>query len=312
MARMSFQNSNRMPLVIEPPPASFDSLIEAVFTGREFFREKLLAHGVLLFRGYRVDTVTKFERFVRLFSGKNLFDYAGGVSPRTSIGRGVYTSTEYPPELTLSLHNELSYADVFPSHLYFCCLKAPETGGETIIGDSRRILRQIDREIVDLFRRKQICYIRNLSADKGTGYSWQEAFETDCRLTVEDHCRRIGADFEWKPGGGLRLRQTRPATWRHPVTHEEVWFNQADGFHPSNLGEEIYQTIDEDEVRLNCRFGDDTPIDPEILKHVRQVLSEEMTPHRWKEGDVLVLDNILSAHGRLPFSGPRRISLAMT
>jgi alpha-ketoglutarate-dependent taurine dioxygenase len=309
---MGFINSHRAPLVIEPAPASYDSLIETVFGNRDFFREKLLAHGVLLFRGYRVDTVTKFERFVRLFSARPLFNYAGGVSPRIALGEGVYTSTEYPAELTLSLHNELSYADHFPSHLYFCCLTAPETGGETIIGDSRRILRKIDPEIADLFRRKQICYIRNLHAEKGTGYSWQEAFETDCPLVVENHCRRIGAEHEWRPGGALRLKQIRPATLTHPVTGEEVWFNQADGFHPSNLDEETRLAFDEDELRLNCRFGDGSPIDAEILGHVREVLAGEMIPHKWQEGDILVLDNILAAHGRLPFSGPRRISLAMT
>ena len=309
---MSFLNSNQSPLVIEPAPASFDSLLEIVFSKRQFFREKLLAHGVLLFRGYRVDTVTKFERFVRLFSGKNLFNYAGGVSPRVPLSDGVYTSTEYPAQLMLSLHNELSYADAFPRHLYFCCLTAPETGGETTIGDSRRILQNIDPEIVDLFRQKQVCYIRNLQAEKGTGYSWQESFETDCPIAVENHCRRIGAEFEWQAGGGLRIRQIRPATLKHPVTGEEVWFNQADGFHPSNLDEKSRLAWSDDQLRLNCCFGDGSPIDAAILEHVREVLASEMTPHKWQEGDILVLDNILAAHGRMPFSGARKISVAMT
>jgi hypothetical protein len=312
MTKMSFINSNQSPLVIEPPPASFDSLVETVFSNRQFFREKLLAHGVLLFRGYRVDSVTKFERFVRLFSGKELFNYAGGASPRVPLAEGVYTSTEYPEQLMLSLHNELSYTDAYPSHLYFCCLTAPSSGGETTIGDSRRILQRIDPEIVDMFRQKQICYIRNLHGEKGTGYSWQEAFETDCPIVIENHCRRIGAEMEWKSCGGLRIRQTRPATLKHPITGDEVWFNQADGFHPSNLDEETLKTVSEDELRLNCRFGDGSPIDAGILRHIREILHAEMIPHRWQKGDVLVLDNILAAHGRMPFSGARKISVAMT
>ena len=312
-SRMSFLNRQKSPLMIEPAPAGFDSLLETVFGNRQFFREKLLSCGALLFRGYKVDSAAKFERFVRVFSGKELFDYAGGASPRVSLGiGGVYTSTEYPPEIKLSLHNELSYADRFPAHIYFCCLTAPQIGGETTFGDSRRILQKIDPEVVEIFRRKKVCYVRNLKADQGSGYSWQEAFETGCKLAGEDLCRKIGADFQWKADGSLRLRQTRPATLTHPVTGEEVWFNQADGFHPSNLGEEFYQNTSEDEFRLNCRFGDGTPIDLEILKHIRAVIESETVPHQWQTGDILVLDNILFAHGRMPFSGARKIAAAMT
>ncbi|NJM52790.1 MAG: TauD/TfdA family dioxygenase [Blastocatellia bacterium] len=31
-----------------------------------------------------------------------------------------------------------------------------------------------------------------------------------------------------------------------------------------------------------------------------------------EKGDILILDNILTAHGRMPFSGQRKIMLAMT
>jgi alpha-ketoglutarate-dependent taurine dioxygenase len=309
---MSYLNAQESPMVIQPALAGFASLLEIAFEKRQFFREKLLKCGALLFRGYQVDSVSKFERFVRLFSGKELLSYAGGVSPRLPLSEGVYTSTEYPAQYKLSLHNELSYADTFPSHIYFCCQKEAQRGGETTFGDSRRILKKIDSEIVDLFRQKKVCYIRNLHAEKGSGYSWQEAFETDCRIIVENRCRRIGASLEWKPCGGLRLKQIRPATATHPITGEEVWFNQAEGFHPSSLDAESLQAADEENLRLNCRFGDGSPIDSEILQHVRAAVESETTPHKWQVGDILVLDNILSAHGRMPFSGERKISVAMT
>jgi hypothetical protein len=103
----------------------------------------------------------------------------------------------------------------------------------------------------------------------------------------------------------------------HPQTGEEVWFNQADGFHPSALDEQSRQELlalygSEDRFRLNVSFGDGSPIDPEALAAVRAVVREESRPHAWRKGDVLVLDNMLSAHGRRPFTGARRIVTAIT
>ncbi len=37
-----------------------------------------------------------------------------------------------------------------------------------------------------------------------------------------------------------------------------------------------------------------------------------MSLFEWRAGDLLVVDNVLAAHGRMPFSGARRVLLAMT
>jgi alpha-ketoglutarate-dependent taurine dioxygenase len=315
--KTSFFNSKKLPLIIEcDEELQFNSghklLISLWLEERQFLQSELHRYGALLFRGFEVHTPPEFEQFVRSFSGKELLSYAGGVSPRIELGGGVYSSTEYPSQYTLSLHNELSYSGSYPAQVYFCCVTAPTHGGETPIGDSRRILKNIDPKIVQEFKDKKIKYERNLQGNSGSGYSWQDAFETDDKATVETYCREIGAGFKWKDDGGLRLSEVRPATAVHPVTGEEIWFNQADGFHPSNLDAETLSNITEEELRLNARFGDGTALDVSMLEHIREVMQNEMTIFQWREGDVLVLDNMLTAHGRMPFSGARKIILAMT
>ena len=314
-----FFNSKNLPLVIEPEEKTSaddfncEFLIALCIENRELFHNELLGCGALLFRGFSIKSADNFERVARALSGKNLLDYAGGVSPRVELTKGgVYTSTEYPPRFMIPLHNELSYSNNYPSQVYFCCLVAPEEGGETPIGDSRAILKNIDARIVEEFKLKKLRYERNLQGDAGSGYSWQDAFETNDKSTVEDCCRRMDADFEWKKNGGLRVSQIRPATTIHPETSEEVWFNQADGFHPSIFDEETRAATPEDEFRLNVRFADGSPLDIEKLNRIREVLRNEMVIFPWQEGDVLVLDNILTAHGRMPFCGARKIILAMT
>jgi hypothetical protein len=71
-------------------------------------------------------------------------------------------------------------------------------------------------------------------------------------------------------------------------------------------------TSNNEEFRLNSCFGGDSPIAVEMLADVRAVLRSETVPHRWRAGVILILDNLLAAHGRMPFAGARKIALAMT
>lgn len=283
---------------------------------RESLQAKLLKHGALLLRGLPVLTATEFAQFVRSFSGRELLDYAGGASPRIKLCGGVYTSTEYSETVSLSLHNELSYTYRWPQHLFFCCVVPAKEGGETPIADSRAILEGIDTGVLRLFKRKKIRYVRNLTGEAGSGFSWQEAFETFDKGVVENYCREGGVEFEWKEDGGLGLSETRPATAKHWATGEEVWFNQAEGFHPSALDAETYRALisvmKEEAFRLNAYFGDGSPIDLSALEHIREVVRREMVLVEWQAGDILILDNMLTAHGRMPFKGARKVLLAMT
>lgn len=311
--KTGFLNRKRLPLVVEPDGESLDVLC---LRHGDHLRGKLLEHAALLLRGFPVPAAGELARFVRLFSGREPLDYVGGASPRVKLGGGVYTSTEYSPHVTLSLHNELSYTYRWPAHLFFCCVVAPGRGGETALGDSRALLGKIDAGVVSEFKRRGIRYDRNLSGDAASHFSWQAAFETADRSAVERFCRAGRVEFRWTGGGGLRLSEVRPATARHPATGDEVWFNQADGFHPSALDPADYASLisstAEEDFRLNSYFGDGAPLDPSALEHVRRVAREEMVLVEWEAGDILILDNVLAAHGRMPFTGPRRILLAMS
>ena len=43
----------------------------------------------------------------------------------------------------------------------------------------------------------------------------------------------------------------------------------------------------------------------------RLALRAETVTFPWRRGDVLLLDNMLTAHGRRPFTGDRRVLVAM-
>jgi alpha-ketoglutarate-dependent taurine dioxygenase len=279
----------------------------------------LLKHGAILFRGFNIDSAEKMRSCIDAFPGNSL-RYVDGNSPRTHLKEAVYTSTEYPPELYISMHSELSYAHRWPSHLYFCCAVEPQQGGNTLVASNRDILRDLPADLVGLFKKKGIKYVRNLHNDSGVkiGQSWRATYETSDKSVVEQHCRDNDIQFEWKADGSLRTIQIRKAVVEHPVTGDEVWFNQADQFHPSTNPPEIYEVIMElfgdnplDMPHYAC-FADDSPIETDVLETVREVARKNTVYFPWKAGDFLMVDNLLVSHGRAPFSGPRKILVAMS
>src|SRR5262249_17882487 len=127
--------------------------------------------------------------------------------------------------------------------------------------------------------------------------------------------RNAAIDFEWLDKDMLRTRQVRPAIRRHPKTAEMVWFNHALFFHVSSLDPSTRQSIvagvEQEFLPFNNYYGDGTQIEPEMLEEVRNAYQQETVACRWQKGDILMIDNMLVAHGREPFEGPRKIAVIM-
>jgi alpha-ketoglutarate-dependent taurine dioxygenase len=269
-------------------------------------------HGALLFRGFPLETTDDFERFVAASSGAPL-DYTERSSPRSRVSGRIFTSTDYPPEMPIFLHNEQSYNRVFPQRILFFCVQPAETGGATPIADVRQVYRRIDPAVRRRFAAEGYLYTRNFG-DR-LGLPWQEAFGTADPAEVERYCRDNEIEFEWKGDGRLRTRQHRRAAGLHPRTGEPVWFNHLTFFHVSTLEPQVRDALraglaDED-LPNNTWYADGSPIEPEVLEHLRAAYQAETFAFPWQRGDVLMLDNMSVAHARESFSGPRRIVAAM-
>jgi hypothetical protein len=300
-----------LPLVVRPTTERVN-LVAWASRNRELIEEKLLQAGALLFRGFDVRTARQFEQFIESLSA-DLLEYSYRSTPRSHVSGRIYTSTEYPADQTIPLHNEMSYSANWPMRLWFFCAVRAERGGETPIADSRQIFNRVAPEVRENFARSGVMYVRNYGA--GLDLSWQNVFQTSDRLEVEAFCRRSSIDFEWKGDGRLRTRQVCQATATHPRTREQVWFNQAHLFHVSSLETTVRETLlalaGEEDLPRNAYYGDGTPIEPSVLDEIREIYRREAVVFPWHEGDVLMLDNMLAAHGRRPFSGLRKIFVGM-
>ena len=102
-----------LPLVIEPTLDEMDPIAWAA-SNRDFIESHLLQEGAILFRNFGVKTVSDFEQFMKAVSGE-LLEYSYGSTPRSQVSGHVYTSTEYPADQDIPLHNEMSYSRNWPS-----------------------------------------------------------------------------------------------------------------------------------------------------------------------------------------------------
>ncbi|WP_438464299.1 TauD/TfdA family dioxygenase [Marinomonas sp. PE14-40] len=299
-----------LPLVIEPKAkvnwrACFADI-------KEVIDAQLEKVGGVLLRGFKVSDEKDFQAFAKAF-GEELLSYDYASTPRSNVEGKVYTSTEYPAHQVIPLHNEQAYTLSWPMRIWFCSLKVAEEGGETPIADSRQIYNLIDPDIRARFEQKKLMYVRNYG--NGLDLPWEKAFNTESKAQVESFCIENQIEFEWLSDDELRTRQICQATMSHPRTGEKVWFNQAHLFHVSNLQPHVRETlisiVGEENLPRNVYYGDGTAIDEKDLDHVRQVMDDCEVKFLWEEGDVMMLDNMLTAHARGTFKGDRKVVVAM-
>jgi alpha-ketoglutarate-dependent taurine dioxygenase len=67
----------------------------------------------------------------------------------------------------------------------------------------------------------------------------------------------------------------------------------------------------EEDFPRNAFYGDGSHIEASILDEIREAYHCEAVSFPWRRGDVLMLDNMLTAHGRAPFSGSRKVVVGM-
>jgi len=304
------------PVMVQLDGLEKDDFVSFYKKNEDKIEQMLQTRGAVKFEGVQVDSHEVFQDIVNAISTKFL-NYIDGNSPRTKLTGNVYTSTEYDKTQKITMHNELSYSAKWPNKLFFSCLKPSDTGGETLVADSRLILEKMNKDIVHEIENRGITYIRNLHSGAGMGPSWQNTFETDSKFQVEQYCQSYAMEFEWKEDGGLTLKQPSKGIIEHRNSKERVWFNQIDQFHPVQLGEELYEAMQAiydspEDFPSYVKFGDGGVIGEDMIYEILQTIEEATLAPVWHQNELLILDNELVSHGRNSFTGDRVVVVAMS
>jgi alpha-ketoglutarate-dependent taurine dioxygenase len=299
----------QLPLVITPAIDNVD-LAAWCASRKDELDGYFDTHGAILFRGFGLQSAKDFEA-VASGIASDLFAEYGDLPPEAASER-IYGSTPYPPDKMILFHNESSHLSSWPLRQFFFCVTPAPDRGETPLIDCRTICQAMDPELLDEFDRKGLMYVRNFS--EGIDVPWQDFFHTDDKTKVEQVCADAGMSSEWT-AQGLRVSQLARAVRTHPRTGEKVFFNQVQLHHVHCLDDETRSALrklfaDEDLPR-NVYFGDGATIPDDVVDQIGELYEQLCVEFTWQRGDLVAVDNMLVSHARRPFSGERKLLVAM-
>ncbi|OCC23717.1 hypothetical protein MB02_11205 [Croceicoccus estronivorus] len=285
----------------------------------------LVKSGVVTFRDFALSNASQFDNFLSCFDGHRA-GYAGGTSPRSKVAGRVMQSTQAPPDREILLHQEMAYTRDFPGRLAFFCEIPPRSGGETLIGDMRKFTAEVPKAFFDKVKKLGVRYVRRFrNPDWKPGHldldvlhrSWVDAFGSESREDAEAACRATGSDCTWTEHG-MEASFTTPGYVTHPVTGEEIWFNVIPAFDLNAVSQgKRFQDLHEQYYGAAhpwpqaVTFGDGTEFLREEIEALYPIVDSVTTAPKWQRGDVQLLDNILTGHGRATFTGQRCVRVML-
>lgn len=299
----------------QPPLLTVPGGGDAVTWAREQaddVRATLTEQGSLLVRGLGLaDPGVVGGVFTAL--ARELMSEMEAFAPREQLPGGVYSSTTWPANQQMCMHHELSYTHRAPGMMMFACLQAPAAEGATTVADAAEVLTALPADLVSRFESQGWMLIRNYNDEIGAGIG--DSFGTEDRAQVDAYCAANGIQTEWQPDGGLRTRQRRPAVVTHPTTGVRCWFNQVAFLSEYTLDPEVREFLLDmygpDGLPFTTAYGDGQPLGEEVVELLNEVYTAHTKRDPWQDGDLLLVDNIRTAHAREPFQGPRQILVAL-
>jgi alpha-ketoglutarate-dependent taurine dioxygenase len=298
-----------------PPVLTTDPAGDAlgwVAEHREALRAVVAEHGSVLVRGLGLrDAAEVTAVFQRL--AVSLMTETEAFAPREVLADGVYSSTTWPANQPMCMHHELSYALDPPGLLLFACLTPPTAGGATAVADAAAVLEALPPDLVARFEQEGWLLTRSYNDEIGASYA--EAFGSEDRSAVEAYCRAKAIEFEWQPDGGLRTRQRRRAVVRHPTTGQRCWFNQVAFLNEWTLAPEVREYLVDvygpDGLPFNTWVGNGDPVSEDDVEQLNAVYEALTAREPWRAGDLMLVDNVRTAHSREAYGGPREVVVGM-
>lgn len=315
------------PLFIEPRPGQLltrAGMLDWVARHRDALDRLICAHGGIVLRGFPIQETADFSALMDLFPSFS-GDYRGGVAPRQRIAGQVMEATRLDHAVKLRLHSEMAYLREFPPRIAFFSRCTAPVGGETLIGDVRGLLDALPEALRQRLLEHGIMTVRNYAArsealDASLAHmdlrGWNLAFATDDASEVEAICAHKGLQPFWNDDGSLTVVNRTDATSTHPQTGQRLYRANLHSYNAATVSQGLDQALAQQirarQPRPSGTFlGNGEPLSLEDIGHFERLLDARTRAWPWRDGDVMVLDNLQTWHGRNPYEGQRDVQVAM-
>ena len=297
------------PLVLScRTPTTLDGATSWIAENRRQLVDRAALHGAILFRGFPLTSAEDFDRFIAAFDLPN-FPYEDSLSNAVRVTKTprVFTANEAPPTVTIFLHHEMAQTPLYPGKLFFFCEQPADTGGATPLCRSDVLWDRLRTECPEFARdceSKGLKYSNVMPSQNdltsGMGRSWQSTLRASTPGQAEDRLKTLGYSWTWLDDGCLRATTPVLPAVRRLADGRTSFFNQLIAAFKGWKDER-------NDPSKAITFGDGTLLDRDAV-NVATRLGEELSfDVPWQRGDVALVDNFVTMHGRRAFTGTRRV-----
>ncbi|MEH2334028.1 TauD/TfdA family dioxygenase [Nostoc sp.] len=243
------------------------------------------ANGILLFRGFDVDTGI-FKEFTNLLS-IDFINYAGGAFSRRVINGDETLLSVNDFKSEIKLHGEMYYQQNIPLMLWFFCANPPLEDGETTVCDGRHFFNEISSSTKELFRKNKLKFTVRISKE-----DWQKKYQTNNLNTLEEMCQKNNTHLTVNDDQSILLEYIFSAIIPSRCGKYQVFINSL--LPTKQLSPKI------------LKFEDDSEIPEEVVSELNEIAEKITTEISWQKGDILMIDNTRILHGRRAFADDQR------
>jgi hypothetical protein len=308
-----------------------------------YFNKLLDQYGAILFRGFEVENGNQFQQVLEILNIKLESVYHFGSAHRVRITDKVFTSSEAPPDTIIAPHNELNMVPWRPNILAFFCQVQPDIYGETPIINTEKLFNSLSPSLqhkIANYPQRFVRYVPN--------HLLELVFEGLSREEITKLLTEQKFDFYWEEDGSLNFECSYTTLFSHPRTSKlcfclsivdclvsREWYRNISQRYPfrkrlyySLLPAKFYQkfqqrltsaatVVDGSQKRtstLDAYFlnsnGQPTTMMEAEAKELGKAEWKNASIFPWKQGDILLIDNLQVAHSRLNTGGKRKILTA--